>query len=155
MSGTGNHPAKPQIQLRETYFLFCLNLSNFRLYSMLCKILLLDFFIFFKQSTFLYLFDLKLIRFMSQAKLLEYVGIVIGLCVASWIFHIGYYKYMGHPWSAINGPQFDRTNGVQFKFYGWGKNRKFTWYNLFENVTCRLATYLLCIHLLQCIGFLK
>ena len=52
----------------------------------------------------------------KQAKLLQYVGIVIGLCIGSWIFHIGYYKYMGHPWSAINGPQWDTVNGVQVFF---------------------------------------
>jgi hypothetical protein len=58
---------------------------------------------------------------------LEYVAIVIGLCFGSWLFHIGYYKYMGHPWSAINGPQWDPLGGVNFKFYGCCKNRKFSW----------------------------
>ena len=42
---------------------------------------------------------------LGQAKMLDNVGIVAGLCVGSWVFHIMYYKYMGHPWTEINGPQ--------------------------------------------------
>ena len=68
----------------------------------------------------------------SQEKLIEYVGIVFCLCVGSWICHIGYYKYMGHPWSAINGPQYDNVNGVNLNFYAYGKYRKLTW-QVFES----------------------
>jgi hypothetical protein len=58
---------------------------------------------------------------------LEYVGIVVALCVGSWVFHVSYYKYMGHPWSDINGPQCDDDIGCHFRFYGCGKDRRFTW----------------------------
>ena len=45
---------------------------------------------------------------LGTEKLIDYLFMVSGLCGGSWICHILYYKYMGHPWTEINGPQIKR-----------------------------------------------
>ena len=45
---------------------------------------------------------------LGPEKLIDYLFMVSGLCGASWICHILYYKYMGHPWTEINGPQISK-----------------------------------------------
>lgn len=63
---------------------------------------------------------------LSPETVKSYIGIVFGLCVGSWIFQIMYYKYMGHPWSAINGPTITRDD-FSFFFHCCGKERLFKW----------------------------
>ncbi len=41
---------------------------------------------------------------LGEPLLRDYVLRILGLCIGSWVFHSLYYKYMGHPWSDINGP---------------------------------------------------
>lgn len=60
---------------------------------------------------------------LGRDKLIEYIWMVIGLCVLSWIFHTMYYKYMGHPWSDINGPEVG-LGLIGFQFHFCGTERK-------------------------------
>jgi len=62
----------------------------------------------------------------GQEKLLQYVGIVLAMNACSWVFHVGYYKYMGHPWSSINGPLIDQKK-MRIDFYACGKLRRCEW----------------------------
>ena len=50
------------------------------------------------------------------------ITIIFGLCFCSWTFHILYYKYMGHPWTEINGPNCTRY-GLRFNFHLCGKEQ--------------------------------
>ncbi len=59
---------------------------------------------------------------LGEEKIYEYVGIVFSLCVASWISHILYYKYMGHPWTEINGPSCSRGR-LRFNFHWCGDEK--------------------------------
>jgi hypothetical protein len=68
----------------------------------------------------------RAVECLGEAKLRTYVGVVFLLCAASWLFHALYYKYMGHPWSDINGPDFSRSH-FGFNFHFCGKERRFDW----------------------------
>ena len=57
---------------------------------------------------------------LGQANIIKYLLIISGLCAASWICHILYYKYMGHPWTEINGPHFTK-NGLKFNLHLCGE----------------------------------
>jgi hypothetical protein len=63
---------------------------------------------------------------LGKEKLVEYLFIVIALCAGSWFFHILYYKYMGHPWADINGPEVDKDS-LKFYFHFCGTERLFRW----------------------------
>ena len=54
----------------------------------------------------------------------DYIFRILLLCVASWVFHALYYKYMGHPWSDINGPDFSGGH-LRFYFHFCGGERLF------------------------------
>ncbi len=54
----------------------------------------------------------------------DYMCRILALCVASWVFHTMYYKYMGHPWSDINGPDLQGGH-VRFYFHFCGQERLF------------------------------
>ncbi len=58
--------------------------------------------------------------------LLGHVGYIVIICVCSWICHVLYYKYMGHPWSDINGPDASRER-VRVNFHWRGKERTVEW----------------------------
>ena len=68
----------------------------------------------------------RAVECVGRDSLRAYAWAVVGLSVASWGFHTMYYKYMGHPWSAINGPNFAR-HSVEFFFHCCGKERLFHW----------------------------
>eukprot|EP00095_Tigriopus_kingsejongensis_P004696 maker-scaffold276_size226481-snap-gene-0.17 protein:Tk04696 transcript:maker-scaffold276_size226481-snap-gene-0.17-mRNA-1 annotation:"hypothetical protein" len=61
---------------------------------------------------------------LGTAKLVQYIFIVIGLCLGSWVCHAMYYKYMGHPWSDINGPDVS-SGGLKFSLHVCGKEKFF------------------------------
>ncbi len=61
---------------------------------------------------------------LGRPLLWDYIFRILLLCVASWVFHALYYKYMGHPWSDINGPDFSGGH-LRFYFHFCGKERLF------------------------------
>eukprot|EP00094_Tigriopus_californicus_P001992 TCALIF_01920-PA protein Name:"Similar to ANK2 Ankyrin-2 (Homo sapiens)" AED:0.42 eAED:0.42 QI:11/0.75/0.4/0.8/1/1/5/0/1087 len=61
---------------------------------------------------------------LGTAKINQYVLTIIGLCMASWLSHVMYYKYMGHPWSDINGPTCSAQK-VKFSFHVCGREKLF------------------------------
>ena len=73
---------------------------------------------------------------LGPEKLVNYVWIVAGLCAMSWMFHILYYKYMGHPWTEINGPQMSKM-GIRCNVHLCGQEKRLTchWCGLMKNQT--------------------
>ena len=63
---------------------------------------------------------------LGQEKLIDYVFLVAGLCLLSWICHVLYYKYMGHPWTEINGPQWTNTGGLRCNLNLCGREKYWT-----------------------------
>lgn len=61
---------------------------------------------------------------LGTGKITQYVFTVIGLCMASWLSHVMYYKYMGHPWSDINGPTCSAQK-IKFSFHVCGREKMF------------------------------
>ena len=55
----------------------------------------------------------KIIQFHS--KLSTFPGIFV-FCLLSWVFHTAYYKYYGHPWADINGPDIT-TNSMTVRCF--------------------------------------
>jgi hypothetical protein len=62
---------------------------------------------------------------LGAEKLVEYVGVIVCLCLGSWICHILYYKYMGHPWTEINGPSITRHK-IEFNLHWCGTEQILT-----------------------------
>ncbi len=63
---------------------------------------------------------------LGRETLTKYVFIVVSLCAASWVCHVMYYKYMGHPWTDINGP-YCGQDSFKFFFHFCGRERLFDW----------------------------
>lgn len=63
---------------------------------------------------------------LGQEKLIHYIVLVAALCVCSWIFHVLYYKYMGHPWTEINGPQLTPSGRLRCSLHLCGKEKYLT-----------------------------
>ena len=63
---------------------------------------------------------------LGREKLIDYLFMVAGLCGGSWICHTLYYKYMGHPWTEINGPQITARKGIQCNMHFCGEEKYLT-----------------------------
>ena len=61
---------------------------------------------------------------LGVATLWDYIFRIVLLCLSSWVFHTLYYKYMGHPWSDINGPDVSRRH-FRFFLHVCGQERQF------------------------------
>ena len=87
-------------------------------------------------STPLFIGPNRAVACVGESSIRGLVGLVLALCASSWFFHTMYYKYMGHPWSAINGPDMS-SDGVRFHFHYCGKERVFRWRRRTCGITCK------------------
>ena len=62
---------------------------------------------------------------LGKVKVYQVIGIMITTSIASWLCHTIYYTQMGHPWAAINGPEF-RADRFGFSIHHCGTERYFS-----------------------------
>lgn len=89
----------------------CISFSHFALVHSTFFVQSLFFFLVFIENLLLasaplYLTPNRGLLCIGEAKLQQYLGFIVLFSLCSWMCHIIYYKFMGHPWADINGPEF-------------------------------------------------